>query len=559
MSYSGYLNGFKRDFYKTVKVSPSKEGAKHPSPNAFSQLFAHKHGFRTYEEMRAHGDVPVDTNALSAVLDSLREGGIDIQLTAMQLPFPAQMIFSTTELSALFNDQLKSVEHFVPHTHYFRSMVPLMHPIGDSKWHIADEMLTEHNIVSTLAYFKGILGDDHVELVKGGSQYHQSLLEQSKAGNPAAKHALAVRAIQRGSYPEALALLNDAKVCGCIDAYVELARMALYGLGIERDVQAARILYEHAAEQGHNIALNELAHMYSPRGELNTNLELCFNLHKRAVDAGNFDSIGSVGSMLNSGMGVQKDTAAALAYFEMGDKVSDGCSRNAYAYQKGMLENDPAGALEYLKKAAEVKDVEGVRNLGLHYLYGWEVEKDEARAFVLLDEAVKLGDVEALYRTGLCLYEGVGVAKNLEKSLYQLTKAAALGHGAAMTKLGCWYVDGTGVAIDYAKANRFFFAAVEAGDDKSHFNLSQSFRFGRGVDVDENLAFKHMEMAALAGCRDAMEFLSQFYLEGICTPIDRREARLWRHKAQKAQDHLHYLYVDPLVRPYVPHACFTEA
>jgi TPR repeat protein len=559
MPYSSHINDFKRYFHKAVKDSAAKNGVKSPSPNSFSQLFAREHGFKTYEAMLAHHDVPVDVSALNAILEALRQDGIELELTAMLLPFPPQMILSTIELSALFNDQLKRVEHFVPHTHYLRSMVPLMHPLGESKWHIAEEMLTGHNVVSTLAYFKSVLGDDHVELVKGGSQYHQSLLEQSQAGNAAAKHALAVRFIQKGLYTEAFELLMDAKARGCIDAYVELARMHLYALGIKKDVQAAKILYEYAAEQGHNIALNELAHMYSPRGEMGTDLELCFELHKRAVEAGNFDSIGNVGSMLNSGMGVHKDTFAALAYFEMGDKVSDGCSRNSYAYHKAMLEHDHASAFAYCEKAAEVRDVEGLRNLGLHYLYGWAVEKDLAKGLELLIEAAHLNDAEAIYRIALCLSDGFGIERNLKESIYLLTDAAELGHGAAMTKLGVCYLDGLGVNINEFKANEYFFGAVEAGDNTSHFNLSQSYRFGRGVEADEKLAFKHMELAAKAGCRDAMEYLSEFYLHGICTQVDYRQSRLWRHKALKAPAYVPYLYVDPLVRPHVPRAYFTEA
>ena len=73
------------------------------------------------------------------------------------------------------------------------------------------------------------------------------------------------------------------------------------------------------------------------------------------------------------------------------------------------------------------------------------------------------------------------------------------------------------------------------------------------------MAFKHMVKATQAGYRDAMEYLSEYCKQGIGTGINLRESRLWRHKALKAQEHLNYLYVDPLVRPFVPRAYFTEA
>ncbi|HCT9584696.1 TPA: SEL1-like repeat protein [Raoultella ornithinolytica] len=526
--------------------------------STYSKNFAQFYGFSDFRSMLESSDIPVNISAINAHLEDLRNRGFVISKTATQLTWPLNMEFSTVEITALVDDQLKRVEHFVPHTHRMRGTVPLMQPNGDSTWHIADEALSESNITATLEWFEALLGKEHVNLIKGRNEFIKILNQQSNIGNGAAKHALAVRMMHREQYLEAKVMLENAVDLGNIDAHVELARIHLYGMGVPMNYELARIHYETAAAKEHNIALNELAHMYSPRGELETNLQLCFHLHKRAVKAGNFDSIGNVGSMLDSGLGVERDRDAALTYFLMGERVSDGCSTNSLAYQKAMREGDFTSALPYLIRAAECGDIEGLRNLGIAYIHGWSGKVNLPKGLTLLIDAAKQNDAEAMYVLAQCFYEGHGIKKSYKTCVEFLQMASDLCHGAAQNKLAVCYIEGKGVDVDVSFANELLHKAIKNGFSDAYFNLSQSHRFGRGYPANDEVAFSYMLLAAEGGNRDAMEFLAQFYLEGIGTGIDPFESHKWSEKAEQALAYVPYYYVHPLTRPYVPATYFTE-
>lgn len=556
MPYSSHLKQFCRNFFTDVKAAYTDDARL--SLNAFNQLFAKAHGFANYETMLKSSCVPVDVEALKSVFTELRSKGINLYLSPMQLRWPKDIIFTSTEITDLMNDQLRVVQSSVPHTHLLRDVVPLIQPNGDSTWHIATEFLAKSNSVINQGWFESVLGEQYVRIIKGRNEYLDTLRLHAEAGDTAAMCSLAIRNLLRSEYSAAKKLLEEAVEAGSIDAHIELARIYLFGLGEGSDIQRARTHYEIAASKEHHIALNELAHMYGPHGSFETNLDLFYKYHKRAADAGNFDSIGNVGSMLYYGFGVEQDIDKAKKYFELGGEKSDGCSLTNTAYHIAMVEGDFEKASFVLERAVSFGDVEAQRNLGIILLNGFGMKPDIERGISLLFDAAKQGDVEAIYRIAWCYFDGVGLEQSYEKSVAFLESAAERGHGSAMNKLGICYIEGYAVSCDYMKANELFKTAGEHGDSIGYYNLSISFSNGYGLPVDSEQAFHYMYLAAQDKCRKAMLSISEFYMKGIGVAANQSESERWYKESGVTPDYIPYQYVDPAVRSYTPKSYFSS-
>lgn len=549
MPYDSNLKQFTRENYPYVK-SRCPADIKCISLNAYCQKFAKKHGFLTFESMLKEPSVPVNVDALNALDDELRSEGFDIKRTPMQMKWPQNFIFTSLESRALMNDHLKKVEHRVPYTHHARHYAPLMQPNGDGTWHIDVELIAETDRIINLDWFNKTLGEKNVCIVKGRNEYLVHLRKQADSGDLEAMHALAVRNMFREDYSEASELLERAVQLGKIDAHFELGTIYLYGLGVEPDPKIAIEHFKIAADNNNNLALNALGHMYGKEGPFEPDFELSFACHLRAAKAGNYDSIGTVGSMLYYGLGVTEDKEEALKYFAMGDEVSDGCSRNNIAYIKftEALDNgDFVTAQAALEKAVEVKDIEALRNLGIFLMDGYAGETDRTRGYSLLDEAANMGDVEAMYRVGSYLFYGDPVEQDYEKAACWFHKAFAGGHGPAINKLAECFWEGLGVDADIDTANQLFKVAGEYREPRGYSNLSNSYRYGRGVTKNAHLAFEYMLLSAEGGFKKAMEEVAEYYLHGFGTDEDEEKSRHWSKVALSTPEFVPYQWVDPRV------------
>jgi len=553
MPFGNHLKQFVRDNYPDVKASCPLD-ISCPSFNTYCQKFAKACGFANFEAMRKETSVPVMVDALNQLYDELRLEGIDVERTLMQLKWPQHIIFSSLELASLFDDQLKKVEHRVPYTHHARQYVPMMQPNGDATWHIDVEVINKSQSIINLEWFENVLGKQHVRIVKGRNLYMEHLRRHSEAGDHSATHALAVRAIHKQEYVQAIKLLHKAVELGCVDAHFELGFIYEYGLGVDADPARALEHYLQAATQNNNMALNALGHFYGKAGSLGPDFELSFNYHLRAARAGNYDSVGNVGSMLYFGLGVKEDKQEAEKYFAMGDEVSDGCSRNSIAYAefvKALDSDDFTVALAALEKAAEVKDVEALRNLGIFLLDGYTGVYEPIRGCSLLEEAAILGDAEAMYRLGSYLFYGKNVEQDHEKSAYWFHKAFGMGHGPAINKLAECFWEGLGVNVDISIANQLFETAGKYREPRGYANLATSYLYGRGIEKNEEQAFKYMLMAAHGGYKFAMERVANFYLSGIGVEIDVDKSAEWSEKAASTPEFIPYQWVDPRLIDYI--------
>jgi localization factor PodJL len=170
----------------------------------------------------------------------------------------------------------------------------------------------------------------------------------------------------------------------------------------------------------------------------------------------------------------------------------------------------PARTLSILRVAADAGDVTAMRDLGLKYLTGDEVEARDIDAARWLIRAAYRNDAEGQYWLGTLYAQGRGVPKDTAQAIHWYETAAGQGHVRAMHNLGAGYYEGWDGQKNLAQAAKWFEAASEGGSTDSAFNLAVLYELGRGVKQDAVEAFKWYSIAAAAGDAEAakrVEFL----------------------------------------------------
>lgn len=138
-----------------------------------------------------------------------------------------------------------------------------------------------------------------------------------------------------------------------------------------------------------------------------------------------------------------------------------------------MIERNTSKALEYLEKARELKDVEGIYQLGLLYAETGKPDIDSTRMFQI---AAVGGFGTGMLKWGECLYLGKGVRKDAQQALKWFERAYEEDVDGAAYYLGLCYAEGKGTiqnletARDYfdkelIKRNSYYRYAAEAKDN----------------------------------------------------------------------------------------------
>jgi len=76
--------------------------------------------------------------------------------------------------------------------------------------------------------------------------------------------------------------------------------------------------------------------------------------------------------------------------------------------------------------------------LGNSFRHGWGVEKDPVAARVYYECAANLGDLDALKETAWCYMEGFGGGKDRARAAGYLRRAEAVGGRGAVESVDSW-------------------------------------------------------------------------------------------------------------------------
>ncbi|KAF8977978.1 Stress-induced-phosphoprotein 1 [Entomortierella lignicola] len=150
-----------------------------------------------------------------------------------------------------------------------------------------------------------------------------------------------------------------------------------------------------------------------------------------------------------------------------------------HEYRDGQNYNKAA---ECYKRAADMRNAEGMYNLALFMIDGHGVSKDYPQAFKLLLEVTKfdafdkhnipvVGVKEAEHSIALGYHEGSFAEKSIELAVVWYEKAISHRNGMSANNLALMYMNGDGVVKNLKQAEQLFLCALNYGDPNAMDNL----------------------------------------------------------------------------------------
>lgn len=333
--------------------------------------------------------------------------------------------------------------------------------------------------------------------------------------------------------PEIVQWLQRAGSAGIDVAYVLLAHMYRYGIGVAKDSAKSDEYLCLAAAQGNKISESIMLDGFDSAGlplDPQVRHELMLNLNELiSAKDGDLKAINEIISMPDDNqlediekLGVcllnnelERDFIEATM-----ELASSKCSKSDVAKNiaklEGSIEGGVPGAATYLATM---------------YLEGALVPRDEAKAAELFELDAKLNVDQAMYALSKLYGTGRGVERDLKLGWHYAKLAADLGHIDAKFALGQMYRQGVGVDIDGDKAVNYFLEAIEGGHAIAMYVLAFMYFKGDCVECDISKCINLLERSAKAGYSEAMVSLSEFYGGGLGVKADHKKSKQWLIKA----------------------------
>jgi TPR repeat protein len=257
-------------------------------------------------------------------------------------------------------------------------------------------------------------------------------------GNPVVQTAVAQMHLEGLGVPAnprlAVVLFEQAAEAGHEPAKLRLGIAYLRGTGLPRDLDAARHWLGEAAEAGSSAAMLYLAQSHRAAFADDADPALARRWLERAAAAGEADAIAYLGFMAEAGEGMDVDLTGARNYFERAAQAGSALAQAklAHLYLAGNGgEADAERALALFRQAAERGHPSGF--MGLAYLYdsGTGVTQDREHALLWYERAAAAGSVDAQIRLA---YEGLRQSglEGQQQARDWFAKAAAQNHPQAL-------------------------------------------------------------------------------------------------------------------------------
>lgn len=307
-------------------------------------------------------------------------------------------------------------------------------------------------------------------------------------------------------YRSALFYLNKAALKGHDKAKQELAVQLVFGDHVQRNVTAAREIFEDLSQR---------------KGYAKSQFFLGF--------------------LYASGLGVKSNQAKALTYFTFSALGGEPLAQMALGYRYWASINVVSScemALSYYKKVAQkVAEKISTNSVGTVVnrirLYD-EEEKVSSQSQAMLDDDLvqyyqllaDRGDVQAQYGLGLLHYQGArGLSIQYDKALHYFSKAAESGNNYAMAYLGKLYLEGGDhVKQDNLTAIKYFKLAAEKGNPIGQAGMGIVHFYGSGVERDYQKALKYFQLSADQGYVEGHFMLGIMYFYGYGVRKDYKNA-----------------------------------
>lgn len=307
-------------------------------------------------------------------------------------------------------------------------------------------------------------------------------------------------------------------------ACYRLGRIFFDGLGIEQNRSKA-VNYLHKSDNGN--ALNLLGYMH----ENGICIEKCTVLAARYyVRAARDDHIVGMKNYIKYCLDGKVD-------------FTEGWHRDDVpeAYQK-TSQGRYIAAAKWLKKAAELDDIDSQYRYGMMCKKGQGTNKDSQAAANWLQKAASNGHLLAKYQMGKFYQLGGSVIrKDLPKAheifheLYNLCDAVKKNNDSDVFYiLGKMYYHGFGVKQNRLRAFENFYCAADISDHQSAlFYVARMLRDGDGANKEVNKSVRAFKRLADNGHAKAQLILGIMHLEGSEVDQNSVAAVMWLRKAAK--------------------------
>ncbi|MBQ8516936.1 MAG: SEL1-like repeat protein [Akkermansia sp.] len=360
---------------------------------------------------------------------------------------------------------------------------------------------------------------------------------------------------------------------GLPDAMYSAGVCCYKGIGTLHSISKAEDWFSKAAAAGHADAAAELSKIRAERESADEyqrqmiqlqeymdkqEYEKAFALILPFAEAGNAQAQYNVGIFYLKGMAMPQDTEKASEWFQksaaQGYKDAEQVLKRLQETPADILllqsmENfnngNKAAAIDKLRQAAEMGNINAICSLAKCYHAGEGVEKNLEEAFRLFSKAAEAGESEAIRCMALCYYNGEGVEQNRQEAEKWMKKAAELGNREAINLLSrveqdkqeqllqeklmqaAEYMDNK----QYEKGIALFSELAEQGNTEAQYHLGYAYCRGIGVEKNPASAFKWFSSAAEKGDERAQCYLGKLYYTGYGVDEDREKAEFWLHRS----------------------------
>ncbi|GAB1724426.1 MAG: hypothetical protein GDA65_03840 [Nitrospira sp. CR1.1] len=277
------------------------------------------------------------------------------------------------------------------------------------------------------------------------------------------------------NFSEAAKWLRRSADAGYPDAHIGMGSISLIkAAGFARDDESA---VHFASDESKSEEITSLiSHPEKIQIGNQADLKDAVNWFRRGAEQGNDEKAQLIlGTMLLTGVGVQKDLSQAARMFQL----------------------------------ASTKMPAAQAILGQFYFEGTGVKQDFHEAARRLREAAEKGVDISFWMLGYLYMEGLGVVQDPAEAAKWFRKGLAQGDSAAKAYLGMLHFIGKGVPQDFSKAYKLAREAAEQGNQVGQYLIGMIFFSGKGVAQNSGESLKWMQAAARQGESHAQQFLRE--------------------------------------------------
>lgn len=249
--------------------------------------------------------------------------------------------------------------------------------------------------------------------------------------------------------------------------------------------------YQYSASKGSSSSMLVVgyANLYGIRG-VEQNVEAARRLFEQAAEAGEYEAYGALGNMFWKGDGVIRNNETAYKYFKKGADKKDPSSLNGLGkmYLEGaidqegnvIIEQDYEKAAGYFNKSAALGNSEAHYNIGILFMEGKGVRRSYKQAFQHFAIAAQHGQVLAKYQLGNMHLYGLGTNPNCDVAVkFYKSVVEKASWTSVMETAFENYVNGE----DQHTALLLYMQAAELGIEVGQANLA--FMYDRGYGLEE--------------------------------------------------------------------------